>query len=96
MRTLPQARVDVKSADFGSEIIIYADRTDGFHILNATARQIWQLCDGSHDLDDIVGDVARTFPQVPVEQVRRDVERAVQDLVEKGLVVWAAADEATR
>lgn len=94
MKTLPQARVDVQSADFGSEVMIYDPRSDLYHFLNATARQIWQLCDGSHGIDDMVDDVLKTFPQVPETQVRRDVERVVQDFVEKGLVVWAAADDA--
>ncbi len=90
MKSVPQARVDIRSVDLGSEILIYDERHDLVHILNSTARQIWQLCDGSHDVVDIVDSVARLFPQVDPQRIRGDVERAIEDLVQKNIIIWCS------
>ena len=90
---VPQARVDVRNVDLGSEILIYDERSNLVHILNATARRIWQLCDGAHRVTEIADEISRLFPQVPLEQVQRDVERALEDLVGKQIVIWSS-DEA--
>jgi hypothetical protein len=87
MNCLPQARVDVRNVDLGSELVIYDERHGLFHILNSTARRIWQLCDGSHGVDDIVGEMTRMFPQTAVETLRQDVERTLASLKEKEVIV---------
>lgn len=55
---------------------VYDEKTDSLHLLNATAKAIWELCDGQTnpeemaaaiaeltgaDLDDIRGEVAQTL-----------------------------------
>jgi hypothetical protein len=94
MSCLPQARVDVRNVDLGSELVIYDERHGLFHILNSTARRIWQLCDGSHGVDDIVGEMTRMFPQTAVETLRRDVERTLASLKEKEVIIWPNAERA--
>ena len=95
MNCSPQARVDVRSVDLGSELVTYDERHGLFHILNSTARRIWQLCDGSHGVDDIVGELTRMFPQTAVETLRQDVERTLASLKEKEVIVWQDARKMT-
>lgn len=87
----PQARVDVRSVDLGSELVIYDERHGLFHILNATARRIWQLCDGVHGVNEIVGEMTRLFPHTPAETLRQDVDRTLASLKEKEVIVWSEA-----
>ena len=88
MNGCPRARVDVRNVDLGSELVIYDERRGLFHILNSTARRIWQLCDGTHGVDDIVGEMARMFPQTAVGTLQQDVERTLASLKDKEVIIW--------
>lgn len=94
MRRNPQTRIDLEVVDFGSELFLYDKGNDAVHILNTTAREILQLCDGEHDTEDIAAEIGRQFPGVDPEQLLRDVERAVEALVDKHVLVWTTAHDA--
>lgn len=96
MNCSPRARVDVRNVDLGSELVIYDERRGLFHILNSTAKRIWQLCDGTHSVDDIVGEMTRMFPQTTVETLRQDVERALISLKEKDVIVCTELERAEK
>lgn len=97
MKTVPQVRQNLRVMDLGSELMICDDARDLIHVLNMTARRIWDLCDGTHGEDDIVDAVRQLFPDIEEEQIRRDVETALKTLEENDLLVWTeperAADE---
>ncbi len=95
MKRIPQARVDVEAVDFGSELFLYDRGNDAVHVLNATARQILHLCDGEHDVEEIAVELARHFPNVPTSLVLQDVERTLDDLATKAIVVWLDAQGPT-
>lgn len=88
MRDCPQSRVDLKSVDLGAEMLIYDEHNGRVHILNSTAKRIWELCDGTRDSKEIVDEINRLFPGVAVEQIRSDVERSLELLNEKNVIVW--------
>lgn len=92
MKRYPVARADVRSVDVGSELLLYDERTHQVHILNATAQSIWRLCDGHHEVEEIVGEISRLFPQVPFDQIRNDVGEAIQGMEEKQILAWLPAD----
>lgn len=92
MEPRPRARVDVKSVDLESELLIYDERRRLVHLLNSTARRIWQLCDGVHGVDEIAREVQRLFPQAPVERVHHDVQETLSALVAKDVIVWIAEE----
>lgn len=94
MKDCPRARVDIRSVDLGSELIVYDERTRQVHVLNPTARRIWQLCDGTHQIEDIVAEIARLFPQAPVDTVESDVRSTLDELDGQGVVVWTAVENA--
>jgi hypothetical protein len=64
-------------------------RGDGevVHILNETARAIWELCDGQTEPREIVESIVALF-DAPRQTVVRDVERALADLHAAGLLRW--------
>ncbi len=92
MRDCPQARVDVRVVDLGSELMICDDRRKLVHILNSTARRIWDLCDGTHSVREISEEVNRLYPAVEVGQIQRDVEQALGSLDEKEMIVWVTEE----
>ncbi len=88
MGQCPQARVDLRVVDLGSELMVCDDRKRLVHILNSTARRIWDLCDGTHQIDEISLEVSRLFPEQSPEVVRRDVESALTALGENEMIAW--------
>ena len=56
--------------------------------LNATAAEVLELCDGERSLDDIAGELSARYDGA---DVRDDVAELVDAMVQKGLVVDAAA-----
>ncbi len=88
MKRCPQARVDLRTVDLENELLLYDEKARQVHILNATARWIWLLCDGTHAPEEIVAEVARMFPDTPAGTIRQDVEETLATLGGKNLVVW--------
>ena len=61
---------------------------EGVVRLNATAAEVLELCDGERSLDAIVGELSARYDGA---DVRDDVRGLVDAMVQKGLVVDAAA-----
>ena len=57
------------------------------YALNETALALWQLCDGATTPTEMVSVICEVFPGDPA-QVAADVERALADLTEIGLIAW--------
>jgi pyrroloquinoline quinone biosynthesis protein D len=56
--------------------------------LNPTAAEVLELCDGERSLDAIVGELSARYDGA---DVRDDVQELVDAMVQRGLVVDAAA-----
>lgn len=73
----PIREPDILIQDLGTETLLYNAELGTIHILNPTAKRIWELCDGKHtpvaiaqairssfdvpDVHDLIGDVRRTL-----------------------------------
>jgi len=53
--------------------------------LNPTALALWELCDGSTSIEEMVSAVAELFA-LPTGQARRDVETALLQMLETGAI----------
>jgi hypothetical protein len=53
--------------------------------LNATARAVWELCDGRRSIEAIALDLTRRF-QAPAGEILVAVESVVQELADLGLI----------
>ena len=58
--------------------------------LNDTALALWDLCDGSHTVDEMVAAIVELF-HADADSVRRDVDRAIGDLHKVGAVQYDGA-----
>lgn len=82
----PKMRADVVFRRLGDEFAILDPREHQVHILNPSSAAVWVLCDGEHDLGQIVAEVTEAFGVDPGTPVRRDVEEAVASFRDRGLL----------
>lgn len=71
--------------DIGEEYLFYDPESDRVYILNGTAREIYLLCDGLRDLDEIAHTIAERY-EIDGETAARDCSEALGRLLELGLV----------
>ena len=81
----PRHRTDLVARLLEDETLILDSVAGRIHQLNATAGLIWQSCDGSRSVPDIVALVAEQFAETP-QRVLPDVLDALRELEERGLL----------
>jgi hypothetical protein len=91
MKSVPQVRPDLRLEDLGNELLVYDELHRQYHLLNSTARLVWQLCDGTRGLAEIAAEVAEHYPTIPDERIRADVETTLAAFGDKELIVWVTA-----
>jgi PqqD family protein of HPr-rel-A system len=74
----------VETAVFGTEVVIYDDRSGMVHHLNPSASSIWLLLDG-RPLAAVIDQLTRSTGMAR-DDLRRDVLQAVADLRDADLL----------
>ena len=69
----PTPNTDVSLQRVGQEAILHDRRNGRAHVINESAAQIWELCDGQNTLDQIVSAFAAAYA-LPAANVRADVQ----------------------
>ena len=69
----PTPSKDVSLQRVGPEAILHDRRNGRAHVINESAAQIWDLCDGRNTLDQIVSAFAAAY-ELPASDVREDVQ----------------------
>ena len=67
------------------EIVVITSDGLSLHVLNRTAAQIWEMCDGAHSPEDITAGLCERFDATP-EEVTEDVQDTLDKLEGLGLV----------
>lgn len=91
VRRLPVRRTDVSLDGDDIRSVLLDPETGVGHVLNPTARAVWELCDGTTTLDELVDAICQVF-SVSHGVALRDVAAVLADLEGAGLVVWSADD----
>ncbi len=79
---LPRQQPDVELRGEGVETCLVENSTGVTYLVNPTARAIWELCDGTTTVDELVSaicllfDVSRTTAEADVRQVIEELDRA--------------------
>lgn len=81
--------------DVAGEVVILAQDSGAFHVLNGPASLIWTCADGDRDLDEIARALCDKY-EVPLDQARSDTEEFCQELVEADLASLEEAVEVAR
>lgn len=82
----PKRRTEFEERTVEGEMVVVDPESEKIHQLNETASFIWQRCDGNHDRQQIVDDLATAF-EVDAETAAQDVANVLGKLEEIGLLV---------
>ena len=72
--------------DLGEELLLYQANGKQVHVLNATGRAVWRLCDGQHGMDQIVEQIRASFAGSDERDVAQDVAQLIAALSERHLL----------
>jgi hypothetical protein len=71
----------------GSNDVLLFNMDDGsYYALNEVGNRIWELCDGTHGVAQLVGVLAKEY-DAPAEIIETDVMEVLEDLRSKNLIV---------
>jgi PqqD family protein of HPr-rel-A system len=82
----PQGRADLTLHELDDEALIFDPRTADTHRLNATAYEVWALCDGSRSEAEIAGELSERYA-IDAGQALEHVARIVEEFRRYGLLV---------
>lgn len=77
--------------DVGGDLLVYDAAGARTHVLNPTARAIWEACDGARSVSQLTSDLALRFSVDP-GQIDGDVNDALQQFADVGLLVDPEVD----
>ncbi len=81
----PRKADDLDVRTVGDEVLVHHPAAQKVHILNRTAGQILELCDGARTPDDIVAVICKDTGAEPAV-VAKDVAQILGDFQKLGLV----------
>ena len=85
---LPVRHPATASRVFNGEAVIISPAENVVRMLNPVGSRIWELCDGSHTLDQIAIALTEEF-DVDLIHARQSVTDFVTDLVDKKILDWS-------
>jgi hypothetical protein len=94
LQRLPRRRDDVRLYDKELRSYLVVPEEAVAHELNPTARAVWELCDGTTTIDELVDAIRRVF-SVDRAVAVADVVTVVDQLEAAGLVGWSDAPRKT-
>ena len=80
----PVVRADVTLQRVGREAILHDGRNGKAHVINGSAAQLWELCDG-RPFDELVAAFAALYGREP-ETVAEDVRKTLTNFQAMGLL----------
>ena len=79
-------------AQKGSQEVLLFNMDDGsYFALNEVGNRIWELCDGTHGMAEMVCVLAKEY-NAPAEMIEMDVLEVLEDLRKKDLIVDSEED----
>lgn len=76
----------------GSKEVLLFNMEDGsYYALNEVGNRIWELCDGTHSVEQLVGMLAKEY-NAPAEVIETDILELLDDLRSKNLIVECSGD----
>lgn len=84
--TKPVRKEGIFIQDIGRETLLYSDKEKLIHVLNPTAKLIWELCDGTHTVEDMERAIREGFSLSREHDVIGDIQRTLEVFARKGIV----------
>lgn len=83
---IPQRKSNILMQQIGGETLLYNTEVDAIHCLNPTTKLIWDLCDGSHTIADIVHWLQYSASLTEEAELMHKVETTVAMFSKQGLL----------
>ena len=80
-----KTRNDLTAKWVKDKLMVYDSASGDVHILNETAAEVFQLCDGSLTVEEIAKKLAETFDEVDYSQAYEDAKKILNTLEAKDL-----------
>jgi hypothetical protein len=81
----PCRRPDIETESLDDQVVLIDPTSGEYHLLNRTGFAIWQLCDGTHSVDDLVEIIAEHYA-IGYERAVDDVTALIERLKEADLL----------
>ena len=82
----PMKKSDLSIKVIGDEVMIYDGRTKKVHMVNLVAQKIMEMCDGNHDIDQMVKEIEGSFTISGTDtDIRGDIEEILMQFEELNL-----------
>lgn len=88
--SVPVRHAAASAVELDENLAVYDDEGQLLILLNSSAGSVWQLCDGSTTLDEIVQTLGEVYPD-DAAIIGEDVRATLRKLAEMGLVSEASA-----
>ena len=85
MTDYPKRRGELLGASDSGGWTVYDKEADSLHVLNESARAIWELCDGETRSDEMAQAISE-LTKISYEDALRDVLTTLDELARLGLV----------
>jgi hypothetical protein len=89
-RTVPRRAAGVIECELSEELLLHVPGGSAAVALNASARAVWELCDGRRSLGTIAADLAQRF-DAPADEIPAAVRDVVRELGRLQILVLPAA-----
>lgn len=87
---LPESRLrrsdQVLTQQASDTMILLSLHSGQYYELNDVAHCVWELCDGSKRIDEMIAIVCETY-EAPAEAIRADLMALLQELVDEALLL---------
>ncbi|MDG6025390.1 MAG: PqqD family protein [Candidatus Brocadia sp.] len=84
--TKPIRKPGIMVQDMGRETLLYSAEGKAIHVLNPTAKLIWELCDGKHSIEEMEQVIRAGFSISDNHNVAGDIRHTLEVFTEKGVV----------
>ena len=83
----PVQRSGLKDNLTGQELFLYDAHDQELTVLNRSAIMIWSMCDGTHNLAQMLDVLSTIYPDADANVLRDDTLLCLKSLAEQGLIV---------
>jgi plasmid maintenance system antidote protein VapI len=85
MNNAPLKSGDIIARRIEKEIVLIQNNGLAVHVLNNTAASIWELCDGTHSVEQITSKLCEQY-DVSEEEASADVRNTLERLTKLGVM----------
>jgi Coenzyme PQQ synthesis protein D (PqqD). len=82
----PVRKEYVTCCNIGDEAILYDSTMKLVHVVNTTACFIWNMCDGLHQINDIIEALENSFDVSTEYNIHEDIQKIFQSFYDKDLI----------